>query len=301
MSRMMPKRILSWLKRCFDRSTSTFERRSYWYSFILHIVVFISILILGIVFSTRDKPLRVNITESENNGQTTVNATILQQSSVNIMKPVPVAIKKVQKTAEVDRKLDRLQDDFQQKFQQAIKRQAIEKRRQQEIDAQKQKEQERQLALQKQKREQEQKKQLEVQKEQAEKMIEKDADTRDSKPIQSQQKQDQGKKSSAMNAKSATQSQIAENVVMNYALSYQKRIEANWVTDACRRVINGKRPVVLMHKARAPVITVSSGNAACDQSLIKAIDITQAPKLPDDQKARELIDGGIEFKFDLRT
>ncbi|WP_151193080.1 cell envelope integrity protein TolA [Cysteiniphilum sp. JM-1] len=98
--------------------------------------------------------------------------------------------------------------------------------------------------------------------------------------------------SAEAHAQSAT-----EKALQAYASAYKARIEAVWIMDDCRKISADHLPTVMVTPGSNPTISVSSGSAQCDRSLLLAFKNAQAPSLPQDARARELIAQGIDFKF----
>ncbi|WP_192483589.1 MULTISPECIES: cell envelope integrity protein TolA [Cysteiniphilum] len=88
-----------------------------------------------------------------------------------------------------------------------------------------------------------------------------------------------------------------EKALQDYASAYKARIEAVWIMDDCRKISADHLPTVMVTPGSNPTISVSSGSTQCDRSLLLAFKNAQAPSLPQDARARELIAQGIDFKF----
>ncbi|MDA0910273.1 MAG: cell envelope integrity protein TolA [Proteobacteria bacterium] len=88
-----------------------------------------------------------------------------------------------------------------------------------------------------------------------------------------------------------------EKALQAYASAYKARIEAVWIMDDCRKISADHLPTVMVTPGSNPTISVSSGSTQCDRSLLLAFKNAQAPSLPQDARARELIAQGIDFKF----
>ncbi|WP_440616242.1 cell envelope integrity protein TolA [Cysteiniphilum sp. 6C5] len=100
----------------------------------------------------------------------------------------------------------------------------------------------------------------------------------------------------AQSAEAYAQS-ATEKALQAYASAYKARIEAVWIMDDCRKISADHLPTVMIVPGADPAISVSSGSKQCDRSLLLAFKNAQAPALPQDKKARELIAQGIDFKF----
>lgn len=271
------KRLVKHLKTLWQYSTATFERRSVGYSILLHIAFVILLMVLAKFLQDETSIIHLNPAVPVNQNTPIVNAKIISSASLQSEETPPISKPSktiVKKTA-----------DNPIKTATQAKIQAIEKRLNLARD-----------------------KALKADKVKHTKIKQKEK----SSPKTANTDLSQAKRQAALNAlktaaindlnaarRRANAANLTESALQSYALSYKQRIESVWVTDACRE-IHGRLPTVLVVPGKPPVISVSSDNSDCDQSLLLAFSNTQAPPLPTNSGARKLINAGIDFQFSDR-
>ncbi|WP_119343396.1 hypothetical protein [Facilibium subflavum] len=293
--------VLYTFKRWFTSSIATAERRSIWYSILLHLILVLGLISLSGLVHKNNKKITLVKTEDQMETKPIVHAKAVssqvldqQLKAYQAQQKAIIAQKekeKQQRQAKVEAIEKRIalakQKEAERLKAEALKQQALEKekaRQQAQKLAEKQKKLEEEKALAAEKAKKAHQAELEAQKKQREKAL---AALRQSviSDLNAQQQNMQV-------AQSATQ-----KALQLYASVYKKKIESVWVMDDCRNVTSDKLPTVLVIPGNPPSISVSSGNTACDQSLLSAFKNAKAPDLPQDANARQLIQQGIDFQF----
>ncbi|MBK2124109.1 cell envelope integrity protein TolA [Fangia hongkongensis] len=301
------------IKDLIKKATDTFEKRSVCYSIALHILLVALLIFLSWYVSSHENKVTLNLAPKASSNTPIVNASIVNESTLS---PAVVPVQKaqvsepeIQKPITSDKNTLAL-EALEKKLAEA-KQVAFEKAKEQAREkAQKEREQkalEAKARIEKAQKEQEEKKREAAKqaKELAAKRLEKaakEAKEAKEKEAKRQQAALDALRVSALNDLAsehaqAEQASLTERALQNYASEYKRRIESVWVMDGCRKIDNYKLPTVLVMANSAPKIVVSSGDSNCDRSLLLAFSNTQAPPLPADKKARELIAEGINFQF----
>ncbi len=283
------------IKYLIKKATDTFEKRSVCYSIALHILLVALLIFLSWYVSSHENKVTLNLAPKASSNTPIVNASIVNESTLS---PAVVPVQKTQASEPKTQKpitsdKNTLALEALEKKLAEAKQVAFEKATEQAREKA-QKEREQKALEAKERIEKAQKEQEEKKREAAKQAKEKEA--------KRQQAALDALRASALNDLAsehaqAEQASLTERALQNYASEYKRRIESVWVMDGCRKIDSDKLPTVLVMANSAPKIVVSSGDSNCDRSLLLAFSNTQAPPLPEDKKARELIAEGINFQF----
>ncbi|WP_119329469.1 cell envelope integrity protein TolA [Cysteiniphilum halobium] len=301
------KKLQALIKRFYLAATATPERLSFCYSVLLHLALLVGLIVIAGILQTKKNTLNLSGARKvvTLNAHEIVQATAISSNSVD------------QQVAAFNQKQQQLHKERlakEQQRQQKIKAieqkiaraRAAEIKRQEELKAAEVAKQkalaEAKLKAEAEARAKEEQKQKAlaqekeaVRKAQAEK-------EREAKAMAARKAALDALRQSALNdlnaqSAEATAQNATEKALQVYASSYKARIEAVWIMDDCRKISAEHLPTVMVVPGSNPVISISSGNAQCDRSLLLAFRNAQAPNLPQDARARELIAQGIDFKF----
>lgn len=304
-NREIVHRISRKCKQFFLDSTNSFEKRSFWYSILLHLLLVAALVIVGTYLQTRYNEPEMTLTLNKQQHQTPIiNAEVISNNAVkNTYKPIKPIQQKLTEQQQnqlnaIEQKIARAKQlalkEFdainlaEQKKQETLKKQA-------EIEKQKKHKAEQEALLKKEQLQQEKEAQLakeqalEKERQEHEKVMQKE---RALKALQQSVLSDLDRQNQTALEKTKTQ-----KVLESYAAEYKRRIESAWVMDDCHKINTKQLPTVLVIPSQAPSVVVSSGNSECDHALLLAFRNTQAPNLPADAEAQKVIQQGINFQF----
>ena len=294
--------------------TKNLQRKSFTYSFLLHITLLLLLILAANLLVKKNTTINLSPTPSTQATQPIVHAKAISQQEITQQFKAYDKQQQLLNEERIEQQKQR-QQQIKAIEQRMAKAQQAEAKRQQAIALEKEKQR---LAKEKAQREAAQKKALEEAQKQKEKdnqeqlrkqaqqktqaLKDKQAKEREAQRIKAQQqalKALQQSTISNLNARSqsAQAKTKTEQALQAYAVEYKKRIEAAWIMDDCRDIDADKLPTVFVIPGQKPSISVSSGNRQCDRSLLMAFNNAQAPSLPLDNAAKNLILKGIDFQF----
>ena len=297
-NRQTAHRVWRKFKQLFSDSINSFEKRSFWYSALLHLLLVTTLVTIGVyMHKVYNKPTPVLVSTNRQNPTPIINAEIISNNNdkvgtvhqtikqppqkltsqqQNELKAIEQKIAKAKQIA-----LKKLQDMkvAEQKKQEKLNKHEHEKAEQLKqvtLQAEKEAQSVKEQALEKQRKERE----INLQKEKA------------LKALQQSVLSDLNRQNETALEQLKTQAALE-----NYAAEYKKRIESAWIMDDCHNINTEKLPTVLVTPNQAPSIVISSGNLQCDHALLLAFHHTQTPSLPQDAAAQKIIQQGIDFQF----